>query len=317
MNKSHAIIAENAGVRRKRGRGMRVALENEFVSAEFESVGAELKSLKTKEDNREFMWQADPAYWARTSPVLFPVVGRLKEDSYRYRGKTYPMSQHGFARDSEFEIVRRTDSEIVFCLEAGEASRKIYPFEFVLEIGYRLEGETLTVIWNVANPSAFTLHFSIGGHPGFVCPLYAEEKREDYFLKFQGAGRSLERLLLKGAYAADETETFALGEDGVLALYSGIFDQDALVFENSQVNEITLLTPEKTPYLSVRFDAPLVGVWSMPGTDAPYVCIEPWYGRCDRESFCGEFEEREWTCHLEEGKAFRAEYQITLYPVGK
>lgn len=149
-------------------------ISNDKVTIQVDSMGAELKSLKRVADAKEYLWQGDPAYWGRTSPVLFPIVGALKNGCYRIKGKEYPMSQHGFARDMEFQLKSQVASEIWFSLRSDEKTLAVYPYPFLLEIGYELAGSTVIVKWRVSNPQGEPICFSIGGHPGF----YARSIRE-------------------------------------------------------------------------------------------------------------------------------------------
>ena len=149
---------------------MRYTIENEHLKCEIALHGAEVKRLIRKSDGREMMWCGDPAYWGRTSPVLFPFVGAVKDKTYRYEGKSYTVGQHGFARDKDFLLESQTDTEIWFRLTESEDTLVVYPFRFILRIGYRLEESTLRVMWEVLNPTEKELWFSIGAHPAFAVP---------------------------------------------------------------------------------------------------------------------------------------------------
>ena len=174
---------------------MRYFLENDRIKVEIDSFGAEVKSVINKNNMREYMWYGNPKYWGRTSPVLFPFVGSLKDKKYIWKGKEYPMGQHGFARDNEFEPVSQTDDEIWFQFKSNPETLKKYPFEFVLKIGYKLEKSTETddvkVMWNVYNPAGDPMYFSIGAHPAFLCPVHGFSKdragcKDGYKIYFEG-----------------------------------------------------------------------------------------------------------------------------------
>lgn len=289
---------------------MRYTLENGILRVEIDSFGAEIKSVKRKEDSREYMWCADPAYWGRTSPVLFPIVGSLKNKEYRYEGKTYRMGQHGFARDMEFSLESETKDSIWFMLEATEETRRNYPFEFRLHIGYVLRENEVAVQWKVENTDEKTMYFSIGAHPAFLCPLHGEPDKEGYGLKFAGLTDALH-------HHGNSADGMAVMEDKVLPLKDGtvvftkdFFDSCTYMAEGKQTGEISLLDRDKTPYVTVIFDTPLFGLWSKEGANAPFVCIEPWYGRCDTADFEGSLKERDYGNALEPGKVFEAEYRI-------
>ena len=159
-------------------------LKNEELTLTVISAGAEMKSLKDNKTEQEYLWQADPKFWGRTSPVLFPIVGNYVQKQSVYEGKTYTLSQHGFARDMEFDLESQTEEEIWFVLKDTESTLEKYPFHFILKVGYRLSGRQVEVMWKVENPNEKKMYFSIGGHPAFNCPLKAEEKQSDYQLSF-------------------------------------------------------------------------------------------------------------------------------------
>ncbi len=289
----------------------RTVLKNGTIEVTVDSHGAEMVSLKDSQ-GREYMWNGDPAYWKRHAPVLFPLVGSLKNKQFRVGGKTYPMNQHGFARDLEFSLLSTDGKECWFRLTENMATLTVYPYAFTLDIGYRIGDNWVENIWRVANPGSRPLHFSLGGHPAFVCPLRLGEKQSDYGLRFDtkkplscsviGEGGLIERTAVK------TIET----ENGLLPIDEHLFDDDALVLEHHQAHRVSLVDPEGKDYLTVSFDAPLFGVWSCPGKQAPFVCIEPWYGRCDAADFEGGWEEREWGNTLQPGEVFEGAFRVTL-----
>lgn len=283
------------------------SLQNAQLCAQISAHGAELRSLKDNK-NTEYMWSGDATYWGRVSPVLFPFVGKTNDLRYRTHGKEYAMTQHGFARDRMFSLISATDTELWFALYSDAETLEKYPYPFRLELGYRLENDTLRVLWRVKNPSDSMLPFSIGGHPAFVCPLHAADDQNQYFLHFDTDTLCVTQLSERGL-ATSETARLNL-TGGYLPLDAHLFDHDALVIEHDQCHEVSLCLPNKKPYLTVTFDAPLFGIWSPPGKHAPFVCIEPWYGRCDAEGFSGELSEREWSNNLPAGGTFEASYCI-------
>lgn len=287
------------------------SLKNGDLSALFVSKGAELKSLKDCKTGQEYMWNANPDFWNRTSPVLFPLVGNYKNKEIRYNGHVYSLPQHGFARDMEFEVISLTQNELWFGLSSDPETLRKFPFQFRLEIGYKLEARSLKVTWRVVNKGNETMYFSIGGHPAFVCPLKKDEKQSDYYLRFDAGQEVVSRRIGSGGLATDTLVPYSL-EDGYLRISEDLFDYDALVIENHQAQKVSLCTPDRRPYVTVAFDAPLFGVWSVPGKAAPFVCIEPWYGRCDHENFTGTLQDREWGNALEALQTFRAEYTIEI-----
>ena len=295
-----------------------VTLGNDIITVSVKEHGAELCSIRKGET--EYLWQADPAFWARHSPVLFPIVGSVWEGKFRVDGKEYAMSQHGFARDMDFTLVSQTDTEVRYRLVSTEETLAKYPWPFILEIGYKLDGAELQVLWKVINPGSEDMFFQIGAHPAFNYPDYDEGKSERGYFVFDGSAEStcpsqLEciRIKEKGCVDGDSRHPLVLEERGVLPLGKNTFDIiDTIVLQDSQVSEVALLRPDRTPYLTVRFDAPVVGLWSPPCKNAPFICIEPWYGRCDRAGFTGDFRDKDWVNVLAPGTAFEASYTIVI-----
>ena len=215
-------------------------IKNDLVCATISDHGAELRSIVILKENKEIMWQADPKYWGRTSPVLFPIVGGLWENKYAYKGVTYSMPKHGFARDMDFTLVSEADDELVFELHDNEETRKMYPFAFTLRIGYKLTGSKLDVTYTVVNDNEGTMCFSIGAHPAFNCDLTTDK------LLFEKNGEPVSDTLKSGVIAMDsgclsdkviEVKT----NEAVLSLSPELFDDDALIIDERQSDSVTLL----------------------------------------------------------------------------
>ena len=285
---------------------MRYFLENEFIKAEFESFGAELKSLKTKSDDQEYMWCADPAYWGKTAPFLFPFIGKTVNMEYRYEGKIWQAEKHGFGQRVAYEVVEQSETRIVFRTKDSEVTYENYPFHFVLDIEYVLDGESVIENWYVTNTGDNTMYFSIGGHAAFACPL-------------NGQGRTGQKVKLIGAehkniifslrvndlgLITDELLTLDIKE-GLITIDEHTFDQDALVFDGEGVTAVGLCDENGKEYIRVECTAPVWGVWSMPDNGASYVCLEPWYGLCDYEGFEGDLAERPYTNVAEPGQTWK------------
>ncbi len=293
-------------------------LKNDAIAIKINAMGAELRSLKKLDTGIEYMWHADPAFWERTSPILFPFVGSVNGKEYRTGGKTYPMNQHGFARDMEFTLLSQTEDEIWFEIRDNEETRKKYPFAFVLKLGYQLMADGVEVKWQVENPGTEELPFSIGGHPAFNCPLKKGADKNGHFLKFAKTSgekyvplESFESTRVGDGLVIDEKGTYEL-EAGYLAVTEHLFDCDTLVLEDYQATEISLCRADKSAYVTVTMEnVPVWGVWT-PSPEAPFICIEPWYGRCDRTGFSGDLKEREWGNIVRPGEIFEASYRITV-----
>lgn len=283
-----------------------IKLVHEGVSATINYHGAELRSLK-KNDN-EYMWQADPKYWNRTSPVLFPFVGAVADGVYRVNGTEYKMGQHGFARDMEFELVESAADSCKFALVSNDETMAKYPYNFKLCIGYQLFSNGIKVIWEVENTGDEKLQFSIGAHPAFNCTLSETQIR--IMKNGKGVSKFTNSVFGKGLLT-DKKADISLA-DGVMKLDEHSFDGDAYVIENSQTDRVEILDASGNFVLAVSYSSPLVGIWSPPGKNAPFMCIEPWYGRADKEGFLGDISEREWNNTLAPSEKFACDYMIEI-----
>lgn len=285
-------------------------LYNEELTLQINPLGAELCSIKNNFTDEEYIWQADPIFWKRHAPILFPIVGSVWNGKYKHKGIIYKMKQHGFARDREFTLFHSQPNEICFILESDPQTLAIYPFPFLLEITYKLEGKKITVLWKVKNTGDSEMYFQIGAHPAFMYKDNKHEKNCKGYFNFNVI-HNLKYLLIKEKGCVQDDYHSLHLENGLLPITSTLFDHDALIFENNQVSRIDLLSPNKEPYIRLHFDAPLVGLWS-PSANAPFVCIEPWYGRCDRVHYTGEFKDRDWMNHLATNNTFYASYTIEI-----
>lgn len=287
-------------------------LSNDLVKVQVNEKGAELHSLK--KNDHEYVWNADPAFWGRSAPVLFPFVGSLKNKQYRYDGQIFEMGQHGFARDMDFTLEEQTTQKLSFSLKSNEETLKKYPFSFRLMIEYTLQDNHLMVVWKVNNTGHKDMYFSIGGHPGFMCPFNGQGKQTDYAVRFRKSGKALgqfhSQTIGADGLAAKEEKLYSLTKEGILPVTENLFDHDALILAENQADEISLMDSADKPYLTVRFDTPLVGVWSPTKKNAPFICIEPWYGRCDSTDFHGELKDRAYGNMLEPGKTFEGGFEI-------
>ena len=290
---------------------MNYRLDNGVLEINVASKGAELISIKD-ETGKEYLWQGDEKYWGRQSPILFPFVGRLKKQEYTYEGKKYPMMQHGFARDMEFSVIEEKADEIWFEIKDDGETYKLYPFHFSLKIGYRLVENRIEVLWKVENIDTKTMYFNIGAHPGFFCPIDGEKDKVGYALEFNSKGNPK-------YYGADYDTGLRFSKLHELKLENGrsiitkeYFDETTYIFEDNQISEVSLVKPSGEKYVTVRFDMPILAVWSKERADAPFVCLEPWCGRCDRMDFNGNLEDREYNTVLEAGEVFNNIYSIEI-----
>lgn len=271
---------------------MTVIIQSDQLSVRINEQGAELQSILNRQTGIEYLWQGDKTYWGRRAPVLFPIIGRLKEDQYTFRGETYSLSQHGFARDSLFSLKESSETTARFELVSNADTKALYPFDFSLIVSYEVSGQKVVVSYEVTNTSeAETMYYSIGGHPAFNVPLTEDTHFEDYYLAFIPR-RSRIQIPLKGPLI-DPANKFLAQTNTAFSLKRELFENDALVFETKGKNTFSIRS-DKTPH-SVNFtfeDYPYVGIWSVPGKEAPFVCIEPWHGIADTVDASGKLEEK-------------------------
>ena len=261
-----------------------IIISNDKLTASIKQKGAELCSLVSKETEIEYMWQGNPEYWGRHAPVLFPIVGQVKEGEYEYRDRKYNLSQHGFARDQEFEIVYQTGNLVSLKLKASEESKSKYPADFELVISYSLVDDRIDCKYEVINKEDETMHFSLGLHPGFSCPLGDGTTFDDYELTFS-ENETLDRHLLEGPFLSGEVVESYLNDESSISVSHELFKDDALIFEGFKSKSIRLRSSKNKHFVEMGLEGfPLIGLWSKPNSDAPFVCIEPWYGVADESN---------------------------------
>ncbi|ENG4425639.1 aldose 1-epimerase family protein [Listeria monocytogenes] len=288
-----------------------IKLENEVLLVEMKTAGAELTRIFHKDTGLEYLWNADSKFWGRHSPVLFPTVGRLVDDTYLVDGKQYHLGQHGFARDRDFQVIEQTENTVRFELDADEDSLAIYPYKFKLSIIYTIEKNTVAVSYEVENTDNKRIYFSIGAHPAFHLPLTDGTTFEDYYLDF-GTEENLETLCLEGPYRSGEIKKIIDEPARYLPLSYDLFKNDALIFEALKQKEMTIKSNKTPHFVKVSFpEFPFVGVWTAkPGT--PFLCIEPWYGIADGAGESVELRDKAGIEHLEPEAVFASEYEITV-----
>jgi galactose mutarotase-like enzyme len=283
-------------------------IENDQLKASIAEHGAELTSLVSHSTGTEYIWQANPAHWARHAPILFPFVGKLKGDQYQYQGQTYKMGQHGFARDRQFTVTEKTSTSMKLLLKADKESRVNYPFDFELVVSYTLSGNSLKVSYQVLNPADEPIYFSIGGHPAFNCPLEAGKQRGDYHLQFNSAEDTEVHYLTDGVFAGAK-EPF---KGNCITLPEDRFDRDALVFKSLESSSVSLVDNDHKAWLNFDYEGfPYLGIWSKSRT-SPFVCIEPWFGIADQASHDGDITKKEGVMKLKASEIFQSEYSIGL-----
>lgn len=283
-------------------------LENELLKVRIKPFGAELCSLFHKKNGIEYLWQAGPA-WPKTSPLLFPIVGQLKENRYAYNGKEYTLPRHGFARERMFSVVETAPDGVLLRLQDDETTRSVYPFQFILDTRYRINGSQLTVTWEIRNTGSDLMYFSIGAHPAFRVPLDVRDCYSDYFLRFDCEETSGRWPLHNGLTGTMPTPFFT---DQSLRLTPALFHQDALVFKNPESDFIELRSDRHAHGLRFGiYRCPYLGLWA--AKDAPFLCIEPWHGIADSITATGQLTEKEGIQTLHPGLLFTASWSVAVF----
>lgn len=281
---------------------MIITLSNKKVSASINTIGAEL--IQLEKNNKNYIWTVDETYWNKTSPILFPIVGRLKNDSYSINGKTYELPRHGFARNFGFKIENQTENSVLFSLESNAETLQQFPFEFKLKMEYRLTENGLEITYLVSNKSNEVMPFSIGAHPAFAI----EDSFSDYSLQFNETEKFVSYEL--------ENEQFnnsfkkIPSENGKINLDYALFEKDALVFKELKSNEITLQHNNEFVLKMIFEGFPYLGIWTKP--NAPFLCIEPWCGLADNLNHNGNIEDKEGINFLQPQEVFSRTIKIEL-----
>jgi galactose mutarotase-like enzyme len=282
------------------------------IEAQISTLGAECISLK--KNGLEYLWQANPDIWGRHAPVLFPIVGRLKDHQYTYQGKSYTMGQHGFARDRIFELTEKTERQLTMVLKADEVSKKVYPFDFELSIQYMLGKSGLQVSYRVHNPSEEkTLLFSIGAHPGFCCPLEPEkESFSDYQLDFnQDKLSTLPLYSLEEGLIATKKSTLEI-QAGKLPLNYQLFENDALIIDVGPVTSVNVHSRKTGKGFTMQFsDFKWLGLWTKE-KEAGFICLEPWNGIAATTDHDGSLENKLGIIALPPRNSHKAGFQVAL-----
>ncbi|MCK5815532.1 MAG: aldose 1-epimerase family protein [Flavobacteriaceae bacterium] len=289
----------------------RYTIKNNKFQFSVYQEGAELHSFKSLKSKKEYIWKADPEVWGSHAPNLFPIIGCLKEDSFLYKGKEYACPKHGFIRkNNAISLINETDNSLTFGLKYSEETLAVYPFKFEFQIKYTLIDNKLEVAHTIINHGDEQMLFSLGGHPGFTCPLNEGEEYTDYYLEFEKPETAETwRVLESGLIGKDTSPVF--DEPTKINLHPQLFKDDALVFKNLNSSKVSLKSKKSDQVLSVEFkDFPYLGIWAK--TNAPYVCIEPWLGIADSFNADRNLENKEAIMKLEANKDFVAVYSIII-----
>lgn len=282
---------------------MTTIISNSNLTAEINHLGAELCSLKDSK-GKEYIWEGNPIFWGKHSPILFPIVGTLKNNSFNYKDTEYHLSRHGFAREMEFKLVNKSENSATFSIQATEETLNKYPFDFELHIRYTLNETAMDIEYKVINNGKSLMPFSIGAHPAFSLA----EDFEQYSISFNQE-EPLEYYLLENDLISNTTKKLDV-ENQKTALNYALFENDALIFKSLKSNFLTILENSK-PLLKVIFEGfPSLGIWTK--KDAPFLCIEPWFGYSDTEENSGDLFQKEGILILEENEIFRSKFSVEI-----
>ncbi|MYN06740.1 aldose 1-epimerase family protein [Pseudoduganella aquatica] len=284
-----------------------VSLANGLLHCVVALRGAELRSLADA-GGEEYLWQRDPAVWEDSAPILFPVVGRLKDGGYRHAGKRYELPIHGFARHCRFAVRETQADSVLLELQSTPATLACYPFAFTLTVRFTLEKNCLRVVYNVHNTGAENMYFSLGSHPGFRLP---QDGGASWRLLFSESPQQVRQL--DGPLLGAASRPYSLGPGNSLPLSPGLFDDDALIFTQMHARHVALARADGATRLVLDTGgAPDLGIWSRPG--ASYICIEPWHGYDDSAAVSGELRDKPGIVELAAGATFSTHYAITVHP---
>lgn len=286
-----------------------VTISSGALRVEISERGAEMVRLQD-EACRDLLWSGDPAWWMGHAPILFPIVGEVTDSHIKVDGETYPMGRHGFARAATFTPVETAPARCVFRLAADAATRKHYPFDFMLEVTYEVTGASLAIEATLVNPGTAALPASLGFHPAFRWPLPYGGTRETHEVRFERPEPEPLRQLDANLIRPEPIPTPVVGDR--LALRDDLFTHDALIFDAIRSTWARYGTPDGR---GLRLDfagMPFLGIWSKPG--APFCCVEPWHGLASEAGFDGEFVDKRGIVRVEPGSSARFGYTITLEP---
>lgn len=277
--------------------------------------GAELQSIRNSRGH-EYLWQGDARFWGRRSPILFPIVGSLWQGRYRVGENEYELPRHGFARDMDFHLVEKSKTHLVFELTETPETLSLYPYRFGLRVGYELQANDVRVMWEVHNRDSRRIYFSVGGHPAFRLPGCKKGEPVKGTLSFETTDNVLSPWWMEKAEIGEqgclreERNPLDTDADARLHFTEETFSRDAIVIDRSQLRSVSILTAAGRPVVKVSFETPAVGIWKPYGTNAPFICIEPWYGVADRIGFDGQLKEKYLINALQPGGTFQGGYTM-------
>jgi len=290
---------------------MKYSISNNQLKVEILKKGAEICSIKSQKTGKEYIWEANPDIWSRHAPVLFPIVGALKNNQCIIDGAHYTIPKHGFIRDNDSAKLKNiTKDKLNFQFDYSEKTLKIFPYKFRLNICFQLKENKLIISHIVENIDSKTMLFALGAHPGFKCPFNTGEKYDDYYLEFECKENAATSFLSKEGLITKDTKQ-VLNDTDKLPLSTDMFNNDALMFKDLKSRKVSLKSHKSEEAITIEYnDFPYLGLWAKP--NSPYICIEPWIGINDYENSNGDFSKKDGIIHLPAGEIFEAQYSIEI-----
>lgn len=286
-------------------------IEDQQLKISIHPKGAELQRIFHKTHNLDYMWGGDPAVWGKFSPILFPIVGTLKANTYYFKDKPYSLTRHGFARDREFTVESQAADAITFLLKSDDSTRAVYPFDFEFRVIYRLVSAGLAVTYQVRNPVSETLWFSVGAHPAFKVPLVPGTEYSDYYLEFNQSENAPRWPISRDGLIETLSQPL-MANTTILPLTKELFARDALVLKHPASNSVTLRSGRTERGLKMDYPGfPFLGIWAAPGGD--FVCIEPWCGIADSTDSNQQYTQKEGINSLPAGGVFERTWTLSVF----
>ena len=288
-----------------------ITLQNEHVKVQVKTKGAELDSIYSKETNLEYLWSGDAKFWSKKSPILFPIVGTLKENTYYYNNKPYKLTRHGFARDMEFSVTAQDENSATLTLTDSEQTLQSFPFPFRLDVVYSLDANSVHVTYKVSNTGADNMYFSVGGHPAFKVPVDKKLDYHDYYFEFDQTEDAYRWLISSQGLINPVTVPFLINSN-VLHISRELFRDDALVFKYLNSQKVKLKSDRSKHGVEISFPGfPFLGLWAAPNAD--FVCIEPWCGIADSTTSNQEFINKEGINLLTPSEIFQRTWSVKVF----
>lgn len=286
-----------------------MVLKNNLLTVTTKADGAELTSIKL--NGHEYLWSGDNKYWGRQAPILFPIIGGLKDGKTYIEDKEYFMSRHGFARDMVFNEVNSSENKVAYLLKSNDDTLKVYPYNFELYVSYEINRNRVKVTYEVKNTDSKTIFFSIGAHPAFCCPINTNERFEDYYIEFEK--KETQNFIAQPGGLIKFEDKLMLDNSNILELNKNVFSEiDTYIFRNLNSKVATLKSKKSDKSVSIYFeDFPFFGIWTKPN-NAPFICLEPWYGVNDTIDTNGVFSEKLGILRLDVKEKFMCSYEIEV-----